>query len=674
MSFTKSSSRLIRNLLYLMYLQAHVHEAARSTAVVDLAINLNAIPRSNRSSMTSASVLSEFGNDSDMIEAKGFMESDARAPMDNRMSSPSSTVNRKNFPSPGRQSDAPLPISFKNVIPLSSSQSSLSKDGKRPMSMDVNKMVMILTAELRNCTILFINIDVDVSLVMSPIGTEKTIKNSPEGNFSLESLPFIARSSDEVTADESLLSVLQKCMEITSTSLNSNGGQIRQLICDDKGIVCIGTIGLRGSTTDDNSAAAVEAASTIIAQLQSIGLNARIGIASGKAYCGLVGSSVRHEYAVMGPCVNLSARLMCAAAAGTILCDEQTRKTDRQHKYIAKSAIAAKGYDAPVSIFMPFLPQGRVSSPTGATVKQEQKAALISTPPSPSKNILSPAARSLSYAAVKDQSNDAICVSDEESEGSVEEILTDVQEYTGQSGRSEILQDIFNFASTSLSAPLSVSSSSSASSSSSRSDTHLSKRSAGSSSNSSSSSGSGSLLEAVNSLQLQATTNTKMKIVFVSGPYGIGKSYVLKAAHCGLHTTQSHAGGLRFKFHVQASNYTKTSLFFTWKKILSNLLMRLRLHGVDPSNVKIKQSSTEGTNSLSPIPEHHTSTSTSKSARVHAHNSVNDCKASLLPTSSVTKGIKKQELLQSNIQHLISVLEPSYKDFEPLLMNGFLCR
>ena len=58
--------------------------------------------------MTSASVLSEFGNDSDMIEAKGFMESDARAPMDNRMSSPSSTVNRKNFPSPGRQSDAPL--------------------------------------------------------------------------------------------------------------------------------------------------------------------------------------------------------------------------------------------------------------------------------------------------------------------------------------------------------------------------------------------------------------------------------------------------------------------------------------------------------------------------------------------------------------------------------------
>ena len=668
----------MRNLLLLVYLQAHVHEAARSTAVVDLSIKLNAIPRSNRSSMTSPSALSEIGNDLDVTEARGFTESDSRAPVDNKMSSPSSTINRKNFPSPGRHSDAHLPISLKSVTPLSRSQSPISKDGKRPVSMDVNKMVMILTAELRNCTILFINIDVDVSLVMSPIGIEKIMKNSPEGNFSLESLPFIARSSDEVEADESLLSVLQKCMEITSTFLNSNGGQIRQLICDDKGIVCIGTIGLRGSTTDDNSAAAVEAASTIIAQLQAIGLNARIGIASGKAYCGLVGSSVRHEYAVMGPCVNLSARLMCAAAAGTILCDEQTRKTDRQHKYVAKSAIAAKGYDAPVSIFMPFLPQGRVSSPTGATVKQEQKATLIFTPPSHSKNILFSAAPSLSYAAVKDQSNDAICVSDEESEGSAEEILTDVQEYTGQSGRSEILQDIFNFASTSLSAPAalsaSASSSSSSSSSSSRADTYLSRRSTSSSSNSSSSSSSGSLLEAVNSLQLQAITNAKMKIVFISGPYGIGKSYVLKAAHSGLYTTQSHAGGLRYKFHVQASNYTKTSLFFTWKKILSNLLMRLRLHGVDSSNVNFKQPSAEGTNSLSPIPEHHASTSTSTSGRVHTHNYMNDCKASLLPASSVTKGIKKQELFQSNIQHLISLLEPSFKDFEPLLMNGFLCR
>lgn len=40
------------------------------------------------------------------------------------------------------------------------------------------------------------------------------------------------------------------------------------------------------------------------------------GITSGKAYCGLVGSPLRHEYAVMGPSTNLSARLMGKAKSG----------------------------------------------------------------------------------------------------------------------------------------------------------------------------------------------------------------------------------------------------------------------------------------------------------------------------------------------------------------------
>jgi class 3 adenylate cyclase len=105
-------------------------------------------------------------------------------------------------------------------------------------------------------------------------------------------------------------------MEISTRNLYDKGGQIRQFIHDDKGTVCIGTIGLRGSTTKDNAAAAVEAAKGILGQLQALGFDASVGIASGKAFCGLVGSDLRHEYAVMGPSVNLSARLMGAADMG----------------------------------------------------------------------------------------------------------------------------------------------------------------------------------------------------------------------------------------------------------------------------------------------------------------------------------------------------------------------
>ena len=164
------------------------------------------------------------------------------------------------------------------------------------------------------------------------------------------------------------------------------------------GTVCIGTFGLRGSVTNDNAAAAIDAAGAIIFQLHKIGIKASIGelccdcilpfclslcdftncppgcyasvrfqlffcpqphvwnygdieqthsfaiaivksliskahthcfplfiylfyigITSGKAYCGLVGSPLRHEYAVMGPSTNLSARLMGKAKPGMFI-------------------------------------------------------------------------------------------------------------------------------------------------------------------------------------------------------------------------------------------------------------------------------------------------------------------------------------------------------------------
>jgi hypothetical protein len=122
---------------------------------------------------------------------------------------------------------------------------------------------------------------------------------------------------------------------------------------DDKGTVCIGTFGLRGAAGIDNAAASLSTAVKVFAGLQSIGLTASIGITSGKAYCGLVGSTNRHEYAVMGPSTNLSARLMCKAPSNGVICDMETKNRDRSHAFESLTEVTAKGYSQPVMTFKP---------------------------------------------------------------------------------------------------------------------------------------------------------------------------------------------------------------------------------------------------------------------------------------------------------------------------------
>ena len=54
----------------------------------------------------------------------------------------------------------------------------------------------------------------------------------------------------------------------------------------------------------------MKAALQIEQQLRLAKLEATIGIATGTTFCGIVGGYARHEYAVVGPTVNLAARLM----------------------------------------------------------------------------------------------------------------------------------------------------------------------------------------------------------------------------------------------------------------------------------------------------------------------------------------------------------------------------
>jgi class 3 adenylate cyclase len=155
--------------------------------------------------------------------------------------------------------------------------------------------------------------------------------------------------------DKMLYDLLNDIMNLCTRELHKVQGHLRQFILDDKGLVLICTFGLRGSTFPNMIAQrAVPFSISMHKALEDeLGIKSLIGATFGKAYCGVVGGLERHEFAVLGPSVNLSARLMASKGNPGILVDKNVRLLTSQVFFKPLPAVKAKGYDEPVPIFEP---------------------------------------------------------------------------------------------------------------------------------------------------------------------------------------------------------------------------------------------------------------------------------------------------------------------------------
>jgi len=155
--------------------------------------------------------------------------------------------------------------------------------------------------------------------------------------------------------DKLLFSLLNDIMNLCTRELDNVQGHLRQFILDDKGLVLICTFGLRGSTFPNMIAQRAVPFSLSIhkALEEELGIKSTIGATFGKAYCGVVGGIERHEFAVLGPSVNLAARLMASEGNPGILVDKNVRLLSSQVFFKPLPAVKAKGYDEPVPIFEP---------------------------------------------------------------------------------------------------------------------------------------------------------------------------------------------------------------------------------------------------------------------------------------------------------------------------------
>jgi class 3 adenylate cyclase len=181
------------------------------------------------------------------------------------------------------------------------------------------------TAELRRVVVLFMSISIEPSLPEKP--------------------------SD----DKFLLDNLQSIYSILTESVSSRSGQIRQFIYDDKGTVLIASFGLRGSVLLNAADIALGAAQEAQSKLLDImDVQCSIGITLGNIFCGETGSPQRYEYSLLGPEVNLAARLMAKSKPGQINCDEEFKnQTGQKQTFTISGTHKLKGYTKPVPFFMP---------------------------------------------------------------------------------------------------------------------------------------------------------------------------------------------------------------------------------------------------------------------------------------------------------------------------------
>lgn len=125
-------------------------------------------------------------------------------------------------------------------------------------------------------------------------------------------------------------------------------GTIRQFLIDDKGAVAIAAVGLPPFFHEDNAVRAAKIGNRLLKN----GYRVSIGITTGLAFCGSVGSLVRSEYAIVADFINLAARFMAQANPCEILCDETTSRCIREYFTVKRGiSVMVKGQKKPVLMF-----------------------------------------------------------------------------------------------------------------------------------------------------------------------------------------------------------------------------------------------------------------------------------------------------------------------------------
>ena len=181
------------------------------------------------------------------------------------------------------------------------------------------------------------------------------------------------------------LDVAQELVVTLQRTLHHYGGSLDKISIDAKGSTFVAAFGLPLLAHEDDTIRGTLAAMAIREALIERRMRGAIGVATGQAFCGTVGSEQRREFTVIGDVVNLGARLMQASAGlsdllPAVLVDQATREAARNRiEFQPLPPRLVKGKTEPVSTFRPLRELRsieRAAAPTLLIGRQQERMQL----------------------------------------------------------------------------------------------------------------------------------------------------------------------------------------------------------------------------------------------------------------------------------------------------------
>jgi class 3 adenylate cyclase len=157
-------------------------------------------------------------------------------------------------------------------------------------------------------------------------------------------------------------------------------GSLNRLNVDDKGTIMLAAFGLSPLSHEDDALRAIRAMWDIRREIRRMGLVISIGVTTGRAFCGSLGTEFRREYTMHGDVVNLAARLMQKASMGWgILCDENTmREAAGYYRFEILPGVKLKGRRTLSTLYAPIDPIEKRDISAMPTVERKAERAIIS--------------------------------------------------------------------------------------------------------------------------------------------------------------------------------------------------------------------------------------------------------------------------------------------------------